>query len=338
MTLATPLAPARKTPTLSVRATPGVAPPGWDCRVAAAGGNVFHSAAYGRVIAGSGKEPWFLELLEGDTPVGFAVAGGARSRLPVFGVWRSQLALNTTPLLRDGLDLREAMQAIMAFARRERFGRLDCSAFASPNPEATRTLEDLDFSLRPRLEFRVPLQDSLERMMTDMSSQHRRNLRKAMSQGFTLREDSTMDGALLLRRLQNATYGRRWQLGHTHARPMPWGAYRQLMESWLETGSIRFWFVERNGKALSALGILTFGERAYYLVGGTGIEGYRVNAPFAAFGHVIEALYDAGVTELHLGGVPADAHRPDSPDHGLYRFKRGFGGSTVTCWDAHRTL
>ncbi len=338
MTLVAPLTPKVETPALSIRASRGAAPPGWDCRVADSGGNIFHSSAYGHVIAGEGREPWFLELFAGDRPVGFAVARGSRSRLPVFGTWRSEFALNTTPLLQNDVDLREAMYAAMALARRERFGRLRCSAFASPQPEATHTLGDLEFSLHPRLEFRVPLLGSLERTMRDMSSQHRRNLRRAMSQGFTLREDSTLRGALLLRRLQDGTYGRRWKLGHTHAHPIPRGAYRQLMQSWLEAGAIRFWFVEKDGEPLSALGILTFGERAYYLVGGTRTEGYRVNAPFAAFGHVIGALCDGGVTELHLGGVPTDAERPESPDHGLYRFKRGFGGTAVTCWDAVRPI
>jgi lipid II:glycine glycyltransferase (peptidoglycan interpeptide bridge formation enzyme) len=105
------------------------------------------------------------------------------------------------------------------------------------------------------------------------------------------------------------------------------------MQAWLDARSMRFWFAERDGVTQSALGILLFGARAYYLVGGTSAEGYRSRAAFAAFGHVIEQLCRAGITELHLGGVPPEAEREDHADHGLYRFKRGFGAEPLMCWD-----
>ena len=35
---------------------------------------------------------------------------------------------------------------------------------------------------------------------------------------------------------------------------------------------------------------------------------------------------EQGLRELNLGGVPADAEREGHPQHGLFEFKRGFGG------------
>ncbi len=328
----TPSGPGRAP--LSIRATRDVPPPDWDAQVRNMGGNAFHGAGWGGVLESLGQERWFLEFVDGEEPVGFAVAGGARSRLPILGARRSQLELNTTPLLRADADLHEAVRALRAFARQQRFGWLQCSAYASLRPSATETLGELGFTVSPRLEFPVPLGESLDATLSGMSSGHRRNVRKAVAEGFDLREDSSMNGAMTLRRLQDTTYARRWEMGQTHARPMSDEHYQQTIEAWLRAGGIRFWFVERDGRPLSALGILVYGSRAYYLVGGTAAEGYRVRAPFGAFAHVIRELCAAGVTELHLGGVPAGAADDAHPDHGLYRFKRGFGGEPVTAWDA----
>ncbi len=320
---------------LSVRATRDVPPAGWDARVRAMGGNAFHGTGWAGVLEASGTERWFLELVAGDAPVGFAIAGGARSRLPIVGARRSELDLNTTPLLRPDVTLHEAARALRAFAGEHRFGRLRCSAYASLRAADTETLQDIGFTVSPRLEFPMPLAGSLDETLAGMSSGHRRNVRKAMGEGFDFREDSTVQGAMTLRRLQDTTYARRWEMGQKHARPMSEAEYRQTMEAWLGANGIRFWFVEREGRPLSALGILVFGSRAYYMVGGTSADGYQIRAPFGAFGHVIGELCAAGVTELHLGGVPVGAAADTHPDHGLYRFKRGFAGDAETVWDAH---
>ncbi|HVZ77567.1 MAG TPA: GNAT family N-acetyltransferase, partial [Gemmatimonadaceae bacterium] len=301
MTALAPTIPLDAPPALTIRAARDTPPPGWDARACAAGGNVFHGSAWGRVLAASGREPWFLEILSRGEPVGFAVAGGARSRLPIVGPRRSELALNTTPWLAPSVDLGDAVRALRPVARARGFGWLECSAFATLRAAETRALGALGFTLRPRLEFPMPLGATLHETMGTMSAQHRRNVRKALDEGFTFREESTLAGAMRLRALQDTTYGRRWARGHTHARPVPRLEYRRTMQAWLDARSMRFWFAERDGVTQSALGILLFGARAYYLVGGTSAEGYRSRAAFAAFGHVIEQLCGAGITELHLG-------------------------------------
>ena len=334
MTRPVPEASGSTKPELSIRATRDVPPAEWDARVQAMRGNAFHGTGWAGVLESNGQERWFLEFLAGNSPAGFAVAGGRRSRLPLVGARRSELELNTTPLLRGDVDLTDAARALRAFARGQRFGWLQCSAYASLRPSATETLGTLGFTVAPRVEFPLALANTFDATLAAMSSAHRRNVRKAMEEGFQFREDSTPDGAMTLRRLQDNTYARRWEMGQTHARPMSEEQYRQTMEAWLRAEGIRFWFVERDGRPLSALGILIYGSRAYYLVGGTATEGYEVRAPFAAFGNVIRELSAAGVSELHLGGVPAGAAEETHPDHGLYRFKRGFGAEPVTVWDA----
>jgi Acetyltransferase (GNAT) domain len=319
---------------VAIRATRDDPPADWDARVRGMGGNAFHGTGWAAVATAAGGEAWYLEFLVAGEPVGFAVAAGARSRRPFVGWRRSELLLNTTPLIRGDVALTDAANALRAFARGERFGRLQCSAYASLRPPATESLRDVGFTVSPRLEFALPLAPTLDATLAAMSSTHRRNIRKAMSAGFQFREDSTLRGARVLRGLQDTTYARRWEMGQTDAHPMPEVEYERTMEAWLRAGGIRFWLLERDGRPVSALGILLFGARAYYLVGGTAASGYEIRAPFGAFGHVIRELCAAGVTELHLGGVPAGAEAASHPDHGLYRFKRGFGADPVMTWDA----
>ncbi|MHC4180920.1 MAG: hypothetical protein ACYSWU_25770 [Planctomycetota bacterium] len=45
---------------------------------------------------------------------------------------------------------------------------------------------------------------------------------------------------------------------------------------------------------------------------------------------LLARLREQGVEEVNIGGVPADAANPDHPQHGLYCFKRGFGGTEHT--------
>jgi Acetyltransferase (GNAT) domain len=330
-----PLTSVETSACLSVHAVEDVDAAEWDARVAAAGGTIFHSSAAGRVLAAEGFTPWYLEIVRGNSRVGVAIAGSTRSRLPLVGARRSQFYLQTTPLLDADVDLLDAVRAIGEFASAHGFGWLQCSAFDSLNPEATQELAALGLEVTPRLEFRVPLMATLDETIETMSRKHRQNVRRAMQQGLEFREDSSMDGALALRPLQENTYARRWADGRTDVQIMDREFYEHRVQGWLAAGALRIWFVEHNGEPLSALGVLTFGTRGYCLVAGTSKPGYTVRAAYAVYGHVIEELCRTGVTELNLSGVPATAACPDDPDFGLFRFKRGFGGTVSTCWDAH---
>jgi hypothetical protein len=318
---------------LQLEASCGEEPAGWDDQVLAAGGVIFHGTPWAHVIRAQGAAPWFLVFRSEGRAVGLAVARGSRSRLPVLGRRRSVLSFQTTPLLEPDVSLEDALEAIRAFARKERFGRLECLSYWARLPQATAGLAQLGFAVRSRIEFECRLGVDLAASLATMSAGHRRNIKKAMAQGLTFREDSTLNGAMVLRDLQDATYGRRHDHGHLAPRPMTRPDYRTTMEAYLDAGAVRFWLVKRDDRPLSALGMLVYGTRAYYLVGGTSAEGYQCRAAFAAFGHAIQALCAAGVTHLHLGGVPDAAGEEGNVDHGLYRFKEAFGAEPVRCWD-----
>ena len=321
---------------LTVSATAGDAPAGWDHDVLEAGGTTFHSSAMGAAAIARGQDAWYLRVQRDGRTVALAVGAGIRSRTRILRRPRKLLEFQTMPLLtgEGGATLAQAVSAIRVFARSEGFGQVHLSSYADVRPEETPTLEAAGLTLAPRLEFRVPLAADFEATLAGMSVGHRRNIRSALTTAFEFIEDTSLEGAMLLRELQETTYGRRHRQGNLSARAWAVDDYETVMRAYLAQGAIRFWFVRREGRTLSGVGIMTLGPWAYYFLGGTNQEGYGCGAVFALFGHLIPYLASQGVTELNLGGMAVGAEQKGHIEHGLYRFKTGFGARVVRCFVA----
>ena len=321
---------------LVLTATFGRPPAGWDREVRDAGGNTFHSSAMGAIALAQGREPVYLRAEQAGRVVAHAVAEAGRSRRPIGWRRHSVLELKTMPVLApgSGVTLQQVVDAVRRLAATTGFGRIQFSSFADPQPADTAALALDGYRVTPRLEFRVSLGADLEETLAGMTAQHRRNIRKGLSAGCEFVEDSTLDGAIALRALQDVTYARRHEQGNYDARAWPVADYRVAMQALLASNSIRFWFVRRDGAPQSGIGVMTFGRWAYYFLGGTSREGYANRAAFALFGEVIRTLTAEGNRELNLGGMAVGAEDPSHIEHGLYRFKTGFGARVVRCQTA----
>ena len=80
------------------------------------------------------------------------------------------------------------------------------------------------------------------------------------------------------------------------------------------------------------------GASAYYLYGGANADGLATNSPKGLLWYAIQQEYERGIREFNFGGVPSGAKDPDSIDHGLYLFKRGFGGTERCCIGGRKVL
>jgi hypothetical protein len=310
----------------------------WDAEALRFGGNVFHSHAWGEACGTLDGEVLFLRLTRGAHPIGVAVASAQRTRWRPLARWRDVLTLNTPPALAPDVPRRDALSAIENFARRRGFGVLRVSSYADPRPSEAAVPDASRVRIQPRLEFRVPLGPDVPATLARMRAGHRRNIRKAAEMGFAFSENTSLEGALALHGLQEQTFHRRRDLGNENAAAWPVESYRRTMAAYLEARAIRFFFASRNGVLLSGIGTLEFGDSAYYLVGGTSAEGYTCKAVFALFGHTIERLIGQGCSELNLGGVGVEVQDEGHVDHGLYRFKAGFGSTVLTLHDVETRL
>ncbi len=311
-------------------------PAHWDRTVLRAGGTVFHSSAMGAAALVRGEEPWYLHLHREGRTVALAVGAAIRSTPRFWGRRQDELAFQTMPQLTRARTetRRDVVAAIRTFARANGFGRISLSSYADVQPDETPTLEWDGLTLAPRLEFRVPLAACPDASLDGMRSGHRQNIRRALRNGLEFVEDSSVTGAMALRELQDVTYGRQSRRGNHDAHAWAVEDYRIVMSAYLAHRAIRFWFVMRDGRPLSGAGIMIFGPRAYYLLAGTSEEGYDCHAAYAMMGHLIPYLITHGVRELNFGGMAVGTEAEDHIEHGLYRFKTGFGANVIRCYTA----
>lgn len=312
--------------------------PDWDAAALRLGGNMFHSRAWGEASRTLDGEALYLRLERHARLIGVAVASARRTRWRPLRWLRDVLTLNTPPALAEDVSRRDALQAIEDFAHARGFGAIRMTSYADPRPFDEELPDRSRTRVQPRLEFRVALGPDVAATLARMSAGHRRNIRKAAGQGFEFTEDTSLAGALRLHSLQEQTFQRRRGLGNEDAAAWEPASYRRTMQAYLDSGAIRFFFASRDGTPLSGIGTLEFGRQAYYLVGGTSVAGYRCKAVFALFGYTIARLIAQGCTELNLGGVGVEVQDERHVDHGLYRFKAGFGATILTCRDVETRL
>jgi len=100
----------------------------------------------------------------------------------------------------------------------------------------------------------------------------------------------------------------------------------------------RIFIAERDGSALSAAVVSNWPPVPYLIYSASSNEGYRVSASKALLWLVIRTLRLEGCTGFNLGGMSASAANVDSPDHGLYKFKAGYGATERVCISGRKVL
>lgn len=316
---------------LVVEALSGVPGPEWDARVAALGGYAFHSRAYALASGDLGEEPMFLVLRRGERPAGFAVALRLRTRVRPLGWARDVLRVPSPPVLEEDVSRTQALGALAAFAARHRMAQLEVNAYGDSHPEHVALVDVARVRWSPRLDYRVALGADFESTVARMGATHRRHIRRAMDIPFTFEERSDREGARLMHAVHLETFARRRALGQSESRAWSAAEFHRRMDAYIERGVVRFHFTRLDGEIVSAIGTMSFGRTSYYLVGGTTRAGFERNAAYAMFAHTMRRLIAEGVTEFSLGGTGAGAADDASPEHGLYRFKKGYGARVCDC-------
>ncbi len=80
-----------------------------------------------------------------------------------------------------------------------------------------------------------------------------------------------------------------------------------------------------NGDAISSCLVLTFGQKAFYLMAATGSRGRKISASYAMVFNLFKHLKEKGVTCFDFGGIDPRSTGAEGVNH----FKRGFGGRLV---------
>ena len=170
-----------------------------------------------------------------------------------------------------------------------------------------------------RSEYLLDLTLEPARLFKNLSSNHRRNVRKAEKQNFRFKVVNTLDACRNHKNLIDHSMNRRRLRGEA----VPTGTNLNLHHSLVSSGAGSIMQLALQDETLSSFLILNSDKSAYYHSGGTSGKGMGLGASHYLMWKIIEYLRKEGIQCFNLGGVTAN----DSP--GLLRYKVGFGAEEI---------
>ena len=190
-------------------------------------------------------------------------------------------------------------------------------------------------SIQPRRTLSVNLDGEEEDILERMKQKTRYNIRLSDRKGVKVRHSDDITGFYKLLQVT----GQRDEFGiHTEV------YYQTVFNAFTSTDSCALILAEFEDSLLSAAMVFAQGERSWYLYGASSNQHRNIMAPYAVQWEAIRWARSKGCRQYDLWGVPDKdiehletefMNRSDGL-WGVYRFKRGFGGTlkrTVGSWD-----
>jgi hypothetical protein len=272
----------------------------------------------------------FAQLLSGQEVVG--VAAGVRSRCRLSRRPRHYY-FPTLPALGGPAHPDELLTALVSVLRSYGAGEVVFDSFDARWEPGIAALEPA-----ARQEYFVSLETPVSEQVARFRTLHRRHLRDGVREAWTLRTLEGEDARTLLHGVLAAATRRR---GDPFAVEVSAAATRSPGPALTAAWGTRLFSAWHNATPLAAVLIGWANRRAYYLLGGSTVEGYHRSASVWLHWSIMSHFAHHGFITYNLGGTPASAVRPQDPAHGLFRFKSGFGSQVVRCqgtrWTFDRT-
>ena len=296
-------------------------PPDWDEHVARDGGGFFHTPP-GLAAGAPPGDRVFARLMRGKDVM--AIASGVRSRCRLSRQAR-HFYFPSLPAVRDP-ELRPVavttlLSALLHWGAAEAV--IDSFDAAWSWPPGSPDVQE-PFS---RQEYLVALGQPEEERRRSLATGH---LRRGDAEGWSLDLLFGDRAVELLAQVQRTAAERAAIRGDPFAPALPLVASNPGVPGTDPWGVATF-VASRGDVPLAAALVGWAAGRAFYLVGGSTAAGYDSGAGVWLHWRVMARLADVGFTLYNLGGTPTRAAEPNDPAHGLYRFKRGFGGAIAQC-------
>jgi hypothetical protein len=179
-----------------------------------------------------------------------------------------------------------------------------------------------------RLEFVVDVSggQSLERMRKST----RYEVRRAARAGVKISAAQSRSDVEALVRLHAATLDDLRRRKHVSGARPPFDAMAAAIQRLIAGKAAQAFLARRNGSPVAACLFGYAGKAAYYLLNGSSAVGREYSATHLTISTALDEFGAREFEQVNLGGVPVESTVGDHPDHGLYLFKRGFGGDVVT--------
>jgi hypothetical protein len=299
-------------------------PSAWNRRIGVLDGPLHLTTEWVRFVCAKGNvRPLFLQTHEGnDASVAVAYMANPRgllSRWPVAYAECLPLATDRTAILDD----------LEVLLRSLRCAEFTVGSFAWPMSKPM-ALAPLGYAEMPRLEFVLGLDDGLDAAWMGMRPNMRNEIRRFEASGARCRWLDEREAVEALIAIDEETAQRHRAQGKS-AMPMQRTSYELLSTEVLASQRARCYVAVREGTPIASAVVGRCGRHAYYLYGGATPAGLAINAPKGLLWFAIRQEFEFGVRCFNLGGMSTEAESPTSLDHGLYRFKSGFGAEKRVC-------
>ncbi len=312
----------------------------WDETVRSLGGSIFHSVGWADyVLAGQPHAvPLFFSLVSDDgEEIGAAVGFHERSRRRLLASLTGRLRMDALPVVKDG-DARtfgEFLRLLEDYAVGARDSELLLGSFASP--DGADSLRRAGYSVTERLEFQIALGPSEEELWENLDYKRRKNLKKAARLGVIVEDLPVDEGVAALRRLQGASAERIVQRGGPDITRRG-GEGQDPVGKLAASGLGRLVGARVGGEIVSASLFTCFNGLVYHTLSGHGPEALKTQAPTLLLWETVKRYRREGAARFNLGGCSVEALREDSPEHGVYAYKKAFGGACLRCASGEKIL
>lgn len=225
-------------------------------------------------------------------------------------------------------------QRIERYARRSGDVRISFGSFGGPGIGSG--LSDLGYALRPRYEFELDLSKAEEALWRGMEHKRRKNVQKARRAGVVVEPMPPDAGKTELFRLHRLTKERLASKGVDAQAGSDDEVARE--RSLIADGTGQVVGARLGSEWIAASLFTVFNGQVYHVLSGHSDRALDVQAPTCLLWETILRTRAEGATRFNLGGVSADAVEPSAAEHGVMRYKDGFGGERLHCLGGTRTL
>jgi hypothetical protein len=263
--------------------------------------NPFCTLEYVSACEFLGEQPCFIGLCRGEEVVSGCIGFLSGSSL------RRSLAIHSLPGIPNPQSF---WRGLLDLCRKSKVWRLQIDTYGSPAGEIPQLPGEM--MRRGRKEHVLDLER--EDVLEGVSSQHRRNISRAVKAGLSVHRTREASACVQHLELMNASLERRAKRGEEVGTI----EQRARLLALLRTGSGELFQAMHEGKVLSSILILRSSQGAYYETAGTLPEGMKLGASPFLVARVAAILKQEGSLVFNLGGATDD-------NPGLQRFKTGFG-------------
>lgn len=182
---------------------------------------------------------------------------------------------------------------------------------------------------QPRSSWMLDLRPDLDKLLGDMKSKTRYNIRLAAKKGVTVRDGVEGDLGTFYQLFRDTATRDDFFIHHQEL-------YARMYAVFRRAGNFRMLLAEYQGTPIACVTLIRFGHTCWYLQGASSNEHRNVMAPYLLQWEAIQWARAQGCTLYDFRAVP-DVLREDQDMYGVYRFKEGFGGYQYTTLHTYAT-